>query len=148
MCEFLKLSPSTNVTKHAKSISWVRYRPSLIQCMWKGSVWSFTLLTQLESSQYMYPLIKNHTSLLKQTPADALYYHISKEIIYIQQYLYYITGQVIQLDWTPVHTHEKPISGKTKRATTIPRPPLERSWRKEFKSTLTTFVKFIFGLFF
>ena len=53
----------------------------------------------------------------------------------------------LQLDCgPPVETHEKSIAGRTRRATTIPRPPLESSQRGESKSALTIFVKFIFDL--
>ena len=47
----------------------------------------------------------------------------------------------------PVETHEKSIYQRTKRAATIPRPPLESSWRGESKSAVTIFVKFILTSF-
>ena len=45
-------------------------------------------------------------------------------------------------------THQKSIRQHTRRATTIPRPPLEISWQGEFRSAVTIFVKFIFGVLF
>ena len=45
-------------------------------------------------------------------------------------------------------THKKNNSRKPARATTIPIPPLERSWREESKSASTIFVTFVFDLLF
>ena len=47
-----------------------------------------------------------------------------------------------------VETHKKTIAGQTRRATTIPRPPLENSQPGKSRSALTIFVNLIFELFF
>ena len=47
----------------------------------------------------------------------------------------------------PVDAHEKPIPQRTKRATTISRPPLESSRRGEFNSAGIIFVKVILTFF-
>ena len=44
--------------------------------------------------------------------------------------------------------HEKSIFRRTRRVTTIPRPPLENSWQGRFRSAWYIFVKFIFNLLF
>ena len=46
----------------------------------------------------------------------------------------------------PVETHKKSICRRTRRVTTIPRPPLESSRRGESRSAWYIFVKFISGL--
>ena len=53
----------------------------------------------------------------------------------------------VQLDWTSSINTQKSIYQQTRRATTVPRPPLESSWQGESKSALTIFVKLIFDLF-
>ena len=47
-----------------------------------------------------------------------------------------------------VKTHKKSIPQQTRKSTTIPRPPFESSQRREFKYAMSTFVHFIFDLFF
>ena len=54
----------------------------------------------------------------------------------------------LQLDWTPVDTHEKLISHKIKRATKNPRPHTEISWRWESGFTWSIFVRSILTSFF
>ena len=44
--------------------------------------------------------------------------------------------------------HEKSVCRQTKRAMTIPRPPLESSPRGEFGSAVTVFVRSIIGVLF
>ena len=57
-------------------------------------------------------------------------------------------GKVYSWIGPPVDAHNKIIYRRTRRVTTIPRPPWESTRRGESKSALTIFVKFIFDLLF